>query len=203
MRASAVIISPSADGNVTKDFDSGAFSVDTTGPNVSAAFYSTEELRGILEFPIDSIPVGSLINSATLSLYEDLIVNGTGMDDVTATFQMCGYVGDGAVTAGDWNSDGLSLQNFTGGSFGTMTFDVTPFVQELVSGGDSYSGFLIKGFTPYFLVGFDSTEGVSIYPHPVLDVEFTPVPEPSVLTLVLVGGSIIAFTRHSLRAHLS
>ena len=202
MRASAVLISPSADGNVSKDFGSGAYSIDTTGPNVSAILTSTEELRGVWEFPIDSIPVGSRVNSATLQLFLGLIVNSTG-GDAPSTFQMCGYVGDGAVTASDWNNDGLSLQNFDVGSLGTMTFDVTPFVQNLVSDGDSYSGFLLKALTPYFQVGFVSTEGVPFYPHPVLDVEFTPVPEPNVMTLVLLAGSVIAFTRHSLRTHLS
>ncbi len=201
-RASAVSIYPSVDGDITMNFSLGTYSIETNGLNVSAALYPSEELRGILEFPVDSIPVGSLVTSATLSLYEDLIENETGTG-AGGTFQLCGFVGDGAVTASDWNNDGLSLQNFNAGSFGTMTFDVTAFVQDLVSEGDSYSGFLIEASTPNFLVGFTSMEGLSYYPHPVLDVEYTTVPEPNVMTLLLVAGSMIAFRRHCLRTHLS
>src|SRR5262245_47489953 len=68
--ANAVLISPSADGNVWKH-SLGAFSIETNGVNVSANFNPIEELRGILEFPLNSIPAGSLVSSATLRLYVD------------------------------------------------------------------------------------------------------------------------------------
>lgn len=203
--ASAIPIYPSADGTVTKNFSLGTYSVDTTGPNIYSELLPADELRGILDFPINSIPVGSLVNSATLSLYVGFYGNGTGVDGVTGTFQMCGYVGNGTIAANDWNNDGVVLQNFdlTVGSFGAVTFDVTTFVQELVSSGDSYSGFLIQGFTPYLEVGFVSSEGAGLYPGPVLNVNFTPVPEPNVMTLLFIAGTMIAFRRYRWTTRLS
>jgi hypothetical protein len=203
--ASAVLIYPSVDGTVTKDFSLGTYSTETTGPNIQAELLPSEELRGIVEFPMGSIPVGSQVSSATLSLFVSQLANATGVDGITASFQMCGYAADGTVSANDWNNDGLALQNFdlNFDSARYMTFDVTAFVQNLVSDGDSYSGFLFQGFTEYYLVGFMSMEGAGLYPAPVLDVEFTPVPEPHVMTLLLVAGSMIAFRRHWLRTHLS
>jgi hypothetical protein len=192
---SAALFYPSVSGTVTKNLNLGTYAVDTTGPNVQAAVYPSEELRGIWELPINAIPVGSVVQSATLSIYLGLIINSTGMDNPPNTFQLCGYVGDGAVTASDWNNDGLSLQNFAPAIGSTTTFDVTAFVQGLVSNGDLYSGFLVKGFTPYLLMGFG--------PQPVLDVTFTTVPEPNVMTLVLIAGSMIAFRRRRLKTHLS
>lgn len=183
--ASSVAISPSADGTVTKDLSSGTYSVSTTGPDIYSELLPSADLRGISEFPIGSIPVGSLVNAATLSLDVVFYGNGTGVDGVTGTFQLCGFRGDGAITSGDWNQDGVALQNFslTVGNFGTIALDVKPFVQDLVSSGYPNSGFLIKGFTPYLEVGFNI--------HPVLDVQFTPVPEPSIVALLIVAGGVI------------
>ncbi len=193
-RASRLVSSPRSDGNVWYHFGLGAFSIDTSGPDVSANFSPIEELRGVFEFPVNSIPQGSLVTSATLQLY---VWFAGGNSGTTGSYQLCGFAGDGAVTTGDWANDGLALQSFnnTVGNFGPRIFDVTAFVQSRVSAGDAYSGFLVKGFTPNVLVGFTSLEYTGGFPRPLLDVWYTPIPEPGVITLLVLAGTVMLFGR--------
>ncbi len=99
--------------------------------------------RAALEFPLDAIPTGSTITSAGLRLRVAMSMGDPGN---IANFELHGYPGDGLITVGDAQNDTHFLHAFSDTivSFTDRTIDVTTFIQERITSGGSYVGFLVK-----------------------------------------------------------
>lgn len=136
--------------------------------------------RTAMEYDISSIPAGSTVHSATLTIRIDA-VNGT------RTLALNSYSGDGHVQLADFSRDGFATSMpLSPPGNQTLVFNVSGAVQSLVDNGDAYAGFNFRedpANTANFLV-FD-IEMTS--PGPVLTVNYEAVPEPSVIGLAGVA----------------
>jgi len=137
--------------------------------------------QGLMEFDISSIPAGSIINSADVTLFESVGVGGM--------ISIYGYIGDGVVTVGDELASN-HLATFMPGALTTVIIPPA-FLQGLVNNGDSYAGFALKPGSDGDLYIF---YGYPILP-PVLTIDYTPVPEPSTVGLFVLGGIGLALYR--------
>jgi len=123
--------------------------------------------RTALEFDIPTFPTGSIINSATLTLY-------TGVFAGPRQVQLHGYVGDGDISLSDFALDGLvDITTLCPIGGQTMVFDVQSFVAGLVANGDPIAGFNLReecaNTGTFHVMHFNMT---GIY-EPILSIEFT------------------------------
>jgi hypothetical protein len=134
-----------------------------------------------MEFDISAIPVGSTINSATLSLF---VNNFEGF----RSLQINGYVGDGAVQLGDFAiANYLASFNISTGISIPLITDATNFVANVLADSGHVAGFNVKEDPPpasNFLI-------MSIQQSPTsLSIDYTApvaVPEPTSLALIVAG----------------
>lgn len=148
---------------------------------------SVNDDRAVIEFPTYQILAGSVISSATLTIY---VWAGGGTQGDVGTFRLYGYTGDGVASMNDYYDQQVLLKTFTEGvppAFGATSFDVTSFLQSQSSGGSLYSGFLFQALSQNVLLGF-GCPGPNTFPWPTLDVKYTVVPEPEVSVLSLLAA---------------
>lgn len=168
-----------------------------------------EALRGVLKFDLSSIPVGSTINSATLSLYQFAQAD-TSTPELGVYYATRGWTegtGNGTETAdgATWLTyDGASSWSSPGGDFdstaqalatapnttGTwVDFAITSLTQSWLNGTIANNGVFVKKTT-----GSGSTDYKSFYSsdyttdptlRPKLVVEY--VPAPGTITLWVNG----------------
>jgi hypothetical protein len=194
-QAPADQLSPVADATVRHDIWGRTFIDPTANSPIYANRNPVNDDRAILEFPLSSIPAGSLVTSARLQIF---VNQAGGTLGTTGTFALCGYPGDGLITGSDFGNDQLVLQTFkeiVPPTWGWQTFDVTAFVLNGVGDGDAFGGFLFRALDENIGIGFASVDDISVNARPVLDVQFTPIPEPEVAALVFAAGVLIVFWR--------
>ena len=112
------------------------------------------DIRIAFEFPLSSLPVDSVVNSAVLRFG---IAAAEGPRDI----QVNGYAGDGSIQLTDFAQDGLIGATTVGPGGSTPTvggiyipdFDATAFITNLVDNGDPFAGFNVREF-PANLVNF-------------------------------------------------
>jgi hypothetical protein len=183
------------------------------------------DFRGYLRFDLSAIPAGSTINSATLVLTQvtgasrnDATNSGRfalyGLDNVAgntpqnwdeATF-VIGAKGTEDVTTLtgvtdlDDNVAGIT-ETFVGASPATVvTVTGAPLANFLQSrfGDGSLATFILsnddatdRGY------GFGTKENANLLAHPVLTIDFTPVPEPGTLGMLVLSGMAAIIPRRA------
>jgi len=139
------------------DFDVLDINFDGLGDEVFDTFNivllgTTGEAREIAEFGISgfSIPPSEVISGATFQVrISSTIVCGLGLSctgDTPDSLGVYGYVGNGIAEASDFQAgtllDTIAPPSYSAGQL--LTFDVTAFVQSLVSNGDSFVGLGVR-----------------------------------------------------------
>jgi len=134
--------------------------------------------RTAFEFDISSIPAGSTINAATLTMRVNWV-------EGTRYIALHSYAGDGAVQLADFSRNGLAdsiVLYPLGGQY--VAFDITEFIRSLISSAKTFAGFNVRedpANTPnYGVLGFNMDATV-----PRLSVDFVP---PG------IGGSVTSMS---------
>lgn len=132
---------------------------------------STYNYRSAIEFDLQNIPAGAVLQSATLFIQYD---GAAGWPDNTLQFNQ--YIGNGALDLGDFeqiNQIGPLLNSFGPGD-GTLWYKVpvTPIVNSFRSNSQRYLGVMIQNTV--------STQ--TLLREPYLSVTY--VPEPATLGLL-------------------
>jgi len=123
--------------------------------------------RTAFEFDISTIPAGSTINAATLTMRVSWV-------EGTRYIALHGYAADGAVQLADFSRNRLadSIVLYPSGSQ-YVVFDVTEFIRSLISSAGAFAGFNVRedpANTPnYTVLGFNMDATV-----PRLSVDFVP-----------------------------
>jgi hypothetical protein len=184
------------DTEIQLAFPSSSFGGD---PIVRAdAAFSGGEVQGLLRFDDifgagpGQIPLGSIINSAVLTLDATNSSNAPVGD--ISVFRMTAAWSE----SDSWDSLGNGIQIgtetdasaddvHTVESLGATSFDVQAALQAW-SGGAANQGWVITNTSSDGLE-FSSSEAVTVGVRPMLSVDFTPVPEPSSLLLCGLAGA--------------
>ena len=141
------------------------------------------DVRSGLEFNISGIPQGSIITSATFSIYAAGGYHNS--DENPGPFlgkSVSGYVGDGQITLSDFSNLSVTANSLT------EDFNVTSFVQSLVDAGNGYAGFIVGENSLGYgreLYSLDHDEPGG-HP-PTLVIQYT-VPEVSSFALLSLAG---------------
>ena len=160
--------------------------------------YSVGTYRSFIEFDISVLGPTTSVTSAVLRLESASAQVGQ--------VDLHGYLGDGAIQLSDYGAVGTSnrLGSISGAGFvgEAFNFDVTTYIQGLVSNDDEFVGFMVRSpdleLTISDRMVFYSTEFLPSDTHPptipILTLETTSIPEPSglalILTLAIVCGRI-------------
>lgn len=144
---------------------------------------------GLIQFDLGSIPVGSTILSASLTLFHefneqdgitfDLYANTSSWDEATTTYNTRPGFDPNPVSS-------LTINDFDSGV--DRTWDVTAVVQAWYSGALANDGLTLlrspdQSPWPYFAgSGF-----ADLSRRPRLEVTFQPIPEPAALTSLACG----------------
>ncbi len=120
------------------------FTVSDGASHIHISRHTALEYRGILEFDIGSIPVGSSVTAASVTFFISLLETAWGGGATYAPeIQFYGYEGDGLLSVADAIETGVLL-----GSSGPIespgwwTVDIAPDYVESILGADSYLGLL-------------------------------------------------------------
>jgi hypothetical protein len=102
-----------------------------------------------------------------------------------------GYVGNGRAEASDLEA-GIFLGSFTGpiqDSINIVSFNVTPFLNRLVSNNNKYAGFSLRSLTENttFVMGRGGRSGRIFPPQLVVEGEYEVVPEPTTIFGSAIG----------------
>ena len=102
-----------------------------------------------------------------------------------------GYVGNGTAEASDLEA-GIFLGSFTGPRQdirNIVSFNVTPFLNRLVSNNNEYAGFSLRSLTEntIFLMGREGLSGRTFPPQLVVEGEYEVVPEPTTIFGSAIG----------------
>ena len=132
----------------------------------------TYDWRGIVEFDLSSIPVGSNITGAELFLG----YRGASGSPEMAALQLHGYKGDGQVTFADYSVNrplGPRVSAFQRNDWRT---NVTDFLQQALNDRSSFVGFMFRNDRNQTVFGGTVDELVS--KRPALNITFSPPPPP-------------------------
>lgn len=183
--------------------DGGYFgnSFDGLGDEVFPGNFDTV-VRGTLgeaaefaEFNINSLFLDSntVISSAVFQAQiNSFSVTGLGVNNYTnpGSLGIFGYVGNGAVDASDFEAGVLlSSVDVSSSSVGDiLSFDVTPFINQRVSNGDTFAGFGIRALN-FGSLSLERGEFSGIPPRLIVETaeDCVSVPEPTA-----IFGSAIA-----------
>ena len=150
------------------------------------------EAAEFAEFNINSLFLDSntVISSAVFQAQiNSFLVTGLGVNDYTnpGTLGIFGYVGNGTVEASDFEAGVLlSSVDVSSSSVGDiLSFDVTPFINQRVSNGDTFAGFGIRALN-FGSLSLERGEFSGIPPRLIVETA-EPVPEPTA-----IFGSAIA-----------
>jgi len=162
----------------------------------SVLFGYTGEARECIEFDISPfhVPAGEQVTSALFQVYiMDANIAGMGIAGITpdsvATY---GYPGNGVMDLSDFEH-GYFLSRVELGEnpyIGQqLTFDITEFVQQLVSEGRTWVGLNVRAEQLGGIMLFEGPQS------PMLTIQTAPVPEPTTLALAAAGVLLIVRRR--------
>jgi hypothetical protein len=147
-----------------------------TSINVQSIPEASLDRRGIVEFDLSSIPRGSTINSASLTLNVDAITTSPNEFPQPLIY---GYSGDGVATTADaTQTSNLLLQTSPIMNTGIQSFGLSPSFFQPFVGATGKPGLLIKGSADGHQVDFATRESTFFTPSS-LSLNFTPPPEPA------------------------
>ncbi len=143
--------------------------------------------RTAMEFDISSIPIGSTILAATLTIQ-------IGYLDESRSLSLNGYLGNGTVQLSDFSQNGLVSDTLLApDSSQVVFFDASGFIGGLVGSGATFAGFNLRedqaNALNYAVFNIDMNGPTA----PVLSIDFEPVPEPSVTCMLGTGLIVLIF----------
>jgi hypothetical protein len=133
---------PAADGEALDMPADGVFdSIDTTSAGItvqSTAGGTPTTRRGVFEFDIRAVPKGAAVQSAS---FQVRVYSGTA----PSRFDLYGYQGDGVVDLSDATRGDTQVATLVWSTLpASATFDVTGYVQSLVSSGVPFLGLNLR-----------------------------------------------------------
>lgn len=139
--------------------------------------------RAAVEFDLGAVPAGATINNATL-----LMAFGGYGGAPLQTLQFNGFAGTGTVRLQDFQTQNQvgPLYNASGPDNGAIYYrvPVSAFVQSLSDSGSRYAGFMAEN-----VILNQTILGGSLSANPpLLQLSYTPFPEPSALPLFALLG---------------
>jgi hypothetical protein len=144
------------------------------------------EAAEFAEFNINSLFFDSntVISSAVFQAQiNSFFVTGLGVNTYTnpGTLGIFGYVGNGTAEASDFEAGVLlSSVDISSSSVGDiLSFDVTPFINQRVSNGNTFAGFGIRALN-FGSLSLERGEFVGIRPRLIVETA-EPVPEPTTI----------------------
>jgi hypothetical protein len=176
-------------------FDGRGDIISSEIANISVARGTLGDAALLAEFNIGNsfFAPNTVINSAVLQVeISSLSLFGLGVDNITpSSFGIFGYIGNGTAEASDFEAGVfLNSVNISSPSVGdTLSFDVSPYVNQRVRNGDAFAGFGIRALNLGGLfLNNDSNSGIK----PRLIVETTDVaeqgvPEPTTILTATVA----------------
>ncbi|MEZ5384257.1 MAG: DNRLRE domain-containing protein [Prosthecobacter sp.] len=183
----AVILSPTVDGDIDDNGVNG-YAIDSSDVRILTQS-SGPDIRGIYEFDLASIPGGSTITGATLSLTLSGTLSNTGGNPVTVTFY--GYTGNGTIEFTDFLEIASVVATETypsdsgnrppiGTTFSINLTDLTA-LQAASDSGTRYFGIVTDthNFATYSI--YSSEAAVAEGLKPSLTVNYVPEPGPGSL----------------------
>jgi hypothetical protein len=166
--------------------------IQITTPPVNTLI-GTEE-RSAVEFPLATIPTGSVIDSVILQLTPTFQNIGLGAGSVGAVH---GYPGDGVIQVADLNDSTLVASLVGPTPDGPLMFALpASWLQSLVDAASPFAGLMFKGIPGPTAVTYDfqsAFSGVPVAERPTLAVEYHAgevpvVPEPG--TIIMLGSGL-------------
>ncbi len=183
------------------DFNYDGNSFDGLGDEVFPGNFDTVvrgtdgEAAEFAEFNIGSLSLApnTVISSAVFQAQiNSFSVTGLGVNDYTnpGSLGIFGYVGNGAVDASDFEAGVLlSSVDVSSSSVGDiLSFDVTPFVNQRVSNGDTFAGFGIRALN-FGSLALERGQFSGIQPRLIVETADVaqPVPEPTTIFGSAIG----------------
>ncbi len=156
----------------------------------SVAIRPDIEIRAFYEFNIGNLSVGT--NTIIRQAIVETRINSSNTTNFPNFLSIFGYVGNGIADISDFEAGVFlnSVDILSSSANDILRFDVTPFVNQLVSNNDNFAGFGIRA-SNFGGVGLNATNNNSSLVVETDDVA-EPVPEPTTifgLALALgVGG---------------
>lgn len=152
---------------------------------------SYQNYRIATEYDISSIPMGSIINSATLTLR-------IGVWDGPRSVQLHGYSGNGTSELTDFEMNDLietMMLQPTGNQY--LNFDIQNFIDDLITTGQT-AGFNLReeppNFSNFVVMSIDHNIGQ-------LTVDFAPPVVPALANICILG--LLFFLGCCIKYHLS
>jgi hypothetical protein len=148
---------------------------------------TAREVAGLIEFPIPGLTQFSITRAILRVQVEWLYTFYEG----PRTLSLFGYVGNGTAEASDLEA-GIFLESVTdsratGGSF--AEFNVTPFLNTLVSNNNEFAGFALRSLAETngsFILAYEGL-GNQQPPTLIVDGEYEVVPEPTTIFGSAIG----------------
>ena len=183
-----------ADGTFdTLDLTNGQMLIrNSVGNNPFTGPFSYEE-ETAMEFDLSSVPLGSTINSASLTVSAVGFPVGSGIFDA----KLEGYAGNGVIDLSDFPLPSNTIDTLMFGPsivFELYTSDVTSFVQQLFDNSETHAGFGFRALAVSAAQdSFGRIESLEAFPPPSLEIDFTVIPEPSTLAFITLGLLSVGF----------
>ena len=177
----------------------GNFATVVRGTIGEAAEFAEINISGL------SIPSSTVISNAVFQaqIYSFQTAGlGVGSEN-PGTLGIFGYVGNGIAEASDFEAGRLlNTIDISSASAGDiLTFEVTAFIQQLVSNGDSFAGFGIRALNlgALTLASDNPPNFPGIPPTLTIETAAAPesVPEPASVLGILAVGVLVGVSRRS------
>jgi hypothetical protein len=214
-RADTVVLNPTADARILSVFPTSSFSDLLSVYNVG-----TNIQRTLIQFDLSSIPAGSTVTSATLTLFQGASFFSASQSVPTSVYRVTRPWSEAQTTwnvalgGTPWTTPGgdyvgttgqqnvnpyLTQSDFADGTQRTYNYTLTNLVTEWV-GGTANNGLLLLANQPSELVWQGRRESAAAF-RPTLTVNFTPGgasvngPEPGTLALLPTGLAVFLLAR--------
>jgi hypothetical protein len=197
-RAGMMTLAPVKDGTVVDQGADGVFDgLDTTGDKIEIYYpyssgHANAEGRGLFEFDLSLVPVGTRITSARL--FADPLVVQAGTEIL-----FLGYEGNGSLELADASAPAVQLGSFTSDGtsaelFGSIVPTLSASLVDQIRTQSRYLGLRAQlpsgsGARLYAVSSLEHPQP-QFFPFARLVLEYSaaPVPEPSSLALACIGG---------------